>query len=405
MSRLLRVMSVVALISLVFGAGVLVGSNTPSALAQGGGQPAGTEQLFQPFWEAWGLIQRSYVKADELDNTALMEGALKGLIETLGDERSSYLDPQAFEQQTSRLQSEYEGIGASVSKDEVTGGVRIVRTFPNSPAREQLREGDIILEVNGEDITDLSLTEAISKIRGPAGTQVELGITRRGAEGVLKVSVRRARIKQEIVTSAVFEGNIGYIGLSQFTDTSAEDVSNALRAMDANNLNGLILDMRNDPGGPLASAINVASLFLPEGPIVIERGSRSANDIVYGSTGAELEAAGLTLAPDVPMIVILNQASASASELVAGALQDRGRAKVVGTLSFGKGSIQTWNTLSNGGGLILTVANFLKPSGGVIDGIGIIPDSLVPWTEDQAVANPDYDPQLAEAIWMLRGEF
>jgi len=405
MSRLVRVMCVVALISLAFGAGVMVGSSTPAVLAQGGGQPAGTEQLFRPFWEAWNLIQRSYVKADDLDDTALMEGALRGLVETLGDERSSYLDPQAFAQQTSRLQSEYEGIGASVSKDEVTGGVRIVRTFPNSPAREQLREGDIILEVDGEDITDLSLTEAISKIRGPAGSKVELGIARRGVEGILKVSVRRARIKQEIVTSAVFEGNIGYIGLSQFTDTSAEDVSNALRAMDANNLNGLILDMRNDPGGPLASAINVASLFLPEGTIVIERGSRSANDIVYSSTGRELEASGLTLAPDVPLVVILNQASASASELVAGALQDRGRAKVVGTLSFGKGSIQTWNTLSNGGGLILTVANFLKPSGGVIDGIGIVPDWFVPWTEEQAIANPKYDPQLAEAILLLRGEF
>ncbi|PJF41362.1 MAG: peptidase S41, partial [Candidatus Thermofonsia Clade 1 bacterium] len=143
------------------------------------------------------------------------------------------------------------------------------------------------------------------------------------------------------------------------------------------------------------SALNVASLFLRDGTIILERGRRSRTEIRYDSNAAQLEAQGYTLAPDVPMVVILNQASASASELVAGALQDRGRAKVVGTVSFGKGSIQTWNTLSNGGGLIITIANFFKPSGGVIDGIGIIPDVFVPWTEEQQEARPNYDPQLS----------
>ncbi|MCE7947007.1 MAG: S41 family peptidase [Chloroflexi bacterium CFX4] len=404
MKRLLNVVGVVVLISAVFSAGVLVGTQTPAALAQGG-TPSNLEQTFAPFWESWNLIKRTFVRGEELDDVKLMEGALRGMIQSLGDERSAYLDPVAFEQQTSRLQSEYEGIGASVRKDEVTGGVQIVRTFEGSPARSLLREGDIILTVDGQDITSLSLTEAVSKIRGPSGSSVKLGVLRRGERDIFEVTVRRARIKQEIITTALFEGNIGYIGLAQFTDTSTEDVSNALAALDANNLNGLILDMRNDPGGPLSSALNVASLFLPDGTIILERGRRSRTDIRYESTAAQLEAQGYTLAPDVPLVIILNQASASASELVAGALQDRGRAKVVGTYSFGKGSIQTWNTLSNGGGLIVTVANFLKPSGGVIDGIGIIPDVFVGWTEAQQEARPNYDPQLSEAIWLLLGKF
>ncbi|PJF30448.1 MAG: peptidase S41 [Candidatus Thermofonsia Clade 1 bacterium] len=404
MRRLLHIVCVVALIGGVFSTGVFVGSQTPVVSAQGG-TPSSLERTFAPFWEAWNLIKRTFVRADQLDDTKMMEGALRGLVQSLGDDRSAYLDPVAFEQQTSRLQSEYEGIGASVRKDEVTGGVRIVRTFEGSPARSVLREGDIILTVDGQDITSLSLTEAVSKIRGPSGSSVRLGILRRGERDVFEVVVRRARIKQEIITVALFEGNIGYIGLSQFTDTSAEDVSNALAQLDANNLNGLILDMRNDPGGPLSSALNVASLFLRDGTIILERGRRSRTEIRYDSNAAQLEAQGYTLAPDVPMVVILNQASASASELVAGALQDRGRAKVVGTVSFGKGSIQTWNTLSNGGGLIITIANFFKPSGGVIDGIGIIPDVFVPWTEEQQEARPNYDPQLSEAIWLLRGRF
>ncbi len=146
MKRLLNVVCIVILISAVFSAGVLVGTQTPAALAQGG-TPSNLEQTFAPFWESWNLIKRTFVRGEELDDVKLMEGALRGMIQSLGDDRSAYLDPAAFEQQTSRLQSEYEGIGASVRKDEVTGGVQIVRTFEGSPARSLLREGDIILTV------------------------------------------------------------------------------------------------------------------------------------------------------------------------------------------------------------------------------------------------------------------
>lgn len=406
MKRLAKGISVLIILCMVFGAGVYVGSHTQVVTAQGGGQPEGTQQLFEPFWEAWNLVKASFFQKDQLTDEKLMQGAIRGLVQALNDERSAYLDPQAFEATLAgQGGEEYEGIGASVRKDTTTGGVIIVRTFDGSPAREKLREGDIIITVDGKDITTLSLTEAISFIRGPQGTSITLGILRRGETDLIYVDVQRAKIIEEIVSFRIYEGGIGYVSLSQFTDTSAQDVSEALAAMDADNLNGLILDMRNDPGGPLASAINVASLFLPDGVIVKERGTRSRRDINYESTAAQLEASGLTTAMNVPMVVILNQASASASELVAGALQDRGRAKVVGTVSFGKGSIQTWNTLSDGSGLILTIANFLKPSEGVIDGIGIIPNVFVPWTEDQAQENPLYDPQLTEAIMLLRGQF
>lgn len=404
MNRWFRVVSVAVVISLVFGMGVWVGSRGVGQSAYAQGQPVDTEALFEPFWEAWGIVHDSFVNPN-VDDEKLMQGAIRGLVGALEDERSAYLDPDAYELQTSRLQGEYEGIGASVRKDTTTGGVLIVTTFRGSPAREALRAGDIIVTVNGEDITTLSLTEAISQIRGPAGTTVRLGILREGEREIKQVTVRRARIQQDNLTYGVYEGNIGYIQIAQFTDTTTQELSKALAAIDANNLNGLVLDMRNDPGGPLADALNVASMFLPDGTIMIEKGRRSPDPIVYESTATDLERVGLTVAPDVPLVVILNQASASASELVAGALQDRGRAKVVGTLSFGKGSIQVWHELGDGSGLIVTVANFFKPSGGQIDGIGIIPDVVVPWTEDQQEARPNYDPQLTEALWLLQGKF
>jgi carboxyl-terminal processing protease len=209
--------------------------------------------------------------------------------------------------------------------------------------------------------------------------------------------VIRARIVREIVSSRMFKGGIGYLSLAEFTENAATDIRRALRAMNANTLNGLILDLRSDPGGGLQTAIDIASQFLRGGTVVIQRGRTGTNEIRY-------PARGNPLAPDVPMVVLVNESSASASELVSGALQDRGRAKVVGTNTFRKGSIQQWQPLSNGGGIRVTIAEFFKPSGATINHIGIIPDVVVPWNEDQARKNPLYDPQLTEALWMLQGK-
>lgn len=398
MRRSWRILGFGVVVCLVFSAGYLLGTAQFTIPAQAqGGQPDGTQRLFRPFWEVWNIIKRDFVDESKLDDTQLMEAALTGMVNSLDDVNTAYMPPSEFSVAVGGMQGEYEGIGATVRKDEATGGVLIVSTTAGSPAREVLRQGDIILFIEGEDITQLSLTESVGRIRGPAGTSVRLGVARQGNEGILEITVQRAKIVREIVTHRIYDGDIGYLALTEFTDNSAAEVARALRSMNANRLNGLVLDLRNDPGGGLQTSIDIASQFLRGGTVVIQRGRPGTREIRY-------PARGNPLAPDVPMVVIVNEASASASELVAGALQDRGRARVVGTYTFRKGSIQQWQELSNGGGLRVTIAEFFKPSGGKINHIGIIPDVLVPWTEEQARARPGYDPQLTEALWLLQGK-
>jgi carboxyl-terminal processing protease len=399
MKRYARAISVVLLIVVVFGGGFLLGTAQPVLLVQAQtGQPPETEDLFRPFWEAWNIVHARFVDIDQVDDNELMEAALTGMLSALGDENTIYSTPAAFARQNEDLQGTYEGIGATVRTDESTGGVRIVSTMNGSPARESLRQGDVILTVDGEDITGLSINDAVARIRGPAGTTVRLGVLRAGTSGILEVDVRRARITREFVTYTVFEGKIGYIAITQFSSSVTDELAQALRAIDANNLNGLVIDFRNDPGGLFDTAINVARQFLNDGTIIVQRGR-------VGTPEVKHEATGTALAPDVPLVVLVNAGSASASELVAGALQSRGRATVVGEVTFGKGSVQSISLLSNGGGLRVTVSRFFDAQGGAIDGVGIIPDIYVPWTEDEMLANPDYDPQLTEALYFLRNRF
>ena len=395
MRRMIRVISIVPTVVLIFGLGFLVGSSHPTttALAQSD-QSTDTEKLFGPFWEAWDSVHAQYV--DPLDDDALMQGAISGMLAAVGDRHTAYMDPQLFRSLTSELSGSFEGIGATVKKDTATGGLTIVSTIAGSPARSAgLHSGDIIMAVEGQDITNLPETQIIGKVRGPAGTTVKLGVLPKGEKQIVELTLTRARIDVPTVSAALYAGSIGYVKLAQFTDTAARDLHNALTSLKANRLKGLILDLRDDPGGGLFTAINVTSEFIKSGTIVIERGRAGTTDIIYKSTGK-------TSAPNVPMVVLINESSASASELVAGALHDRGRAILLGVRSFGKGSVQQWSSLSNGGGLRVTIAHFFTPTGRVINGIGLTPDIVVPWDQD---ANPDYDVQLAEAIRVLRGEF
>jgi len=399
MKRLTRIISIVSLVCLVFGAGYLMGTthSTPAVLAQGGGQPADTQTLFQPFWESWSLIQDNFVDIDKTTNTKLMEAALSGMVDSLGDEHSGYSNPAEWKSLLSGMTGQYEGIGASVRKDTTTGGVLIVSTMDGSPARQALQQGDVIITVDGKDITKLSLDASVNLIRGPRGTKVTVGVLRKGNTKLVEITLTRASIQQQIVTSALYQGNIGYIKLAEFTPDSTTLMSKAIRTLKANTLNGLILDLRSNPGGGRDNAVDIASLFLDGGTVTIQKGRSGTQDEVFLTTGQ-------ALAPTVPLVVLVNESSASASELVSGALQDRGRSTIIGTRSFGKGSVQRWQPLSNGGGLRITIARFFKPSGASIDHIGISPDLYVPWSEVQARANPDYDPQLATAIHWLRGE-
>ncbi|HEX3050525.1 MAG TPA: S41 family peptidase [Aggregatilineaceae bacterium] len=349
--------------------------------------PSNTDELFKPFWDAWTQIHAEVTAP--LDDNALMESALSSMMEAIGDPHTDYMPPEVWQQVNESMSGAYEGIGAVVGESEEYGGLELVSIMDGSPAEKAgLHPGDVIVEVEGQDVTDLSQNEIIALVRGPAGTLVRLGVMREDASEMLKFEVKRDRISIPSVTSEVLDGNIGYVRLSQFEFETGEALRDALTEMNANELDGLILDLRGDPGGYLTTAIDVGSVFITEGPIVIER-----------SPGQEYahEALGNAVAPDVPMVVLVDQGSASASELIAGALQDTGRATVVGMQTFGKGSVQTWRELSNGGGIRITISRWYTPDGNSVSEVGITPDVEVPYDPDA-----EDDNQLAAALAVLQ---
>lgn len=373
----------------VFVAGYVIGEYTSGgAVRAQGEQPPDTEVLFAPFWEAWTLLHENYV--DPLDDNLLMEGALIGMMWAVDDPHTDYMNPETFASVNEAMSGEYEGIGATVRQDEVTGGLELVSIMENSPAEKAgLKPGDQIVAVEGEDITGLMQDEIIARVRGPAGTMVRLGILRPDEPEILEFLVIRDRILVPSVTYRILGDNIGYIRLSQFDFDTGQTMRDTLQEMGANDLNGLILDVRGNPGGYLATSIDVASAYIVEGPIVIERGPD--RERTY-------EALGNAVAPDVPMVILVDEGSASASELIAGALQDRGRATVVGMPTFGKGSVQTWHELSNGGGVRITISRWYTPDGHSVSEVGITPDVEVSYEVDEITGE---DKQLSAAIDVL----
>jgi carboxyl-terminal processing protease len=356
-------------------------------------QAATRDELFAPFWDSWTLLHETF--PDALDDDALMNGALAGMVEGIGDPNTAYWDPETYALVFERMSAEYEGIGAVVRQDETTGGLELVSIFDDSPAQQMgLRVGDQIVQVDGEDVTVLSQNEIIALVRGPAGSTVQLGILRPGEAEILQFEVVRARISVPSVSSEVLEGNIGYVRLSQFEFNTSQEMRMALQAMDADHLNGLILDVRGNPGGYLVTSIEVASAFIPEGVILYER-----------TTEEEFPhmALGNAIATNVPMVLLVDQGSASASELIAGALQDHGRATIVGMPTFGKGSVQVQRELSNGGGLSITIGRWFTPNKTSVNERGIIPDIEVPYSPVEV--SGDEDNQLTAAIQVLNGTY
>jgi carboxyl-terminal processing protease len=354
--------------------------------------PANTDALFAPFWDMWNLIHQKY---STLDDTALMEGALRGMLQSLGDPNTDYMDPQTFALINESMSGAYEGIGAVVRQNQQIGGLELVSIMSGSPAEKAgLHPSDTIVRVGGQDVTQLDQNQIIAMVRGPAGTSVQLGIMRPGQAGILTFDVMRERINVASVTSQVLDGNIGYVRLSQFELNTAQDMRTALQQIDADHLKGLILDLRGNPGGYLTTAIEVGSAFIQEGTIVTERGPNGE---------IQHPALGNAIAPDVPMVVLVDQGSASASELIAGALQDHKRATIVGMPTFGKGSVQTWHQLSNGGGVRITISRWYTPDGHSVSEIGIKPDVEVPYIpKDQSGED---DNQLTAAIQVLNGTY
>jgi carboxyl-terminal processing protease len=348
-----------------------------------------TDALFSPFWEAWQIVHEHYLE-QPVDDLELMQGAIRGMLDALGDQHTSYMDPSEYEDANAPLEG-YDGIGAYVNTEGDL--LTIIEPIQGSPAEAaDLRPGDEILAIDGEDVTGMLPENARLKVLGPAGSIVTLTIRREGVEQPFDVDITRSHIVIPSVEAEILEGQIAYVSLSTFGETSAEDLQAAIEGLMAQNPKGLILDLRNNSGGYLDIAIDIGSLFLNDGVVAYEEYGDGTR-ITYETT---LDA----IAGEIPMVVLVNEWSASASELVAGALQDRGRAQLVGATTFGKGTVQSWIPLSNDQGAVrVTIARWLTPDGNNVHETGLTPDYDVPYTEEDMLA--EVDPQLDRAIELL----
>lgn len=379
----------------MFSAGLLAGIYLPSLSNRASANattPKDQHALFVPFWEAWDIVHNQYVD-QPLDDVALMRGAIRGMMDAIGDKQTYYMDPVVYEDATTQLEGEYEGIGAYVdtSGDYLT----IVSPIEGSPAEAAgLKPGDQIVAIDGVDMTGVSPEQARQKVLGPAGSTVTLSIARKGQEEPLEFVLTRAKIVVPSVTSKTLENHIAYIDINQFGDKTTSELMAAIDQTLSQNPKGVIIDLRNDGGGYLQTAIEVASQFIEKGIVLYEQ---------YGDgTRVPHYALGEGRMTNLPIVVLVNEGSASASEVLAGALQDYGRAKLVGVISYGKGSVQQWVPLSDDNGAArVTVAKWLTPHERTIDGVGLTPDYVVEFTEADA-AN-DRDPQLDKAIEVLLG--
>ncbi len=406
MSKLLRgglIATATVLVGLLlFGGGFVAGHATatspytqflpgsPFASAEFGGTPTNLVQDFAPFWEAWTVVHKEYVD-QPLDDQKLAYGAIKGMVQALGDAHSGYDTPDEAKILTSDTSGQLEGIGAEVATQG--DAVQIVSPLPGSPAEAAgLLPGDLIIGINGEDTTGQDLFTVITKVRGPAGTKVDLKILRSGEADPLNFTITRAKITIPSVESKMLDGNIGYVKINSFGETTTTEFRTQLSDIMSHNPSGLVLDLRNNPGGFRDAAIDIASQFIGEGPIMYQK---------YGDGRLETfnaQPGGLAL--NVPLVVLVNAGSASASEIVTGALQEDGRAKVVGEQSYGKGTVQDWHPLSNNQGSVrITIARWLTPKQNSVDKKGVTPDVVVALTKDDRAAKRD--PQLDAAVKLL----
>gem|GEM_PF-79034 len=354
--------------------------------------PSELQALFAPFWEAWTLIHEDYVD-QPVNDVELMRGAINGMMNALGDQHSSYMNPKDYADANSGLEGEYEGIGAYV--DTTTEYLTITSPIPGSPAeRAGLLPGDQVVAIDGEDMTGINAEVARTKVLGPANTVVHLTVLREGEEELLEFDVTREKISIKSATGKMLDSGIAYIQVTTFGDKTTPELLAALNELMPQNPKGIILDLRNNGGGYLTTSVEVTSQFIGDGVVLYEQygdGRRTTYDVQPG---------GMATDTNIPMVALINEGSASASEIVAGALQDSGRAKLVGATSFGKGSVQNWIPLSGDNGAVrITIAKWLTPNENTIHEIGLTPDIPVELTEEDFKS--DRDPQLDVAIESL----
>ncbi len=392
--KFFRITGIIVAILIIYFIGYLVGHRNlvfeegykPKILNMNLGKPEDVD--FSMFWNAWDVVKEKYY--GKTDDQKMLYGAISGAINSLDDPYSLFMDPSESKRFLDDMNGSFDGIGAQIeSKD---GLVVVVAPLPESPAEKAgLKAQDIILKIDNEETKDMGFYEAIDKIRGKKGTKVKLTVFRSGWEDTKDFEIKRDTI---IVKSVKYEikDSIGYIEINQFGDDTLTLTKEALKKFQDNGINKIILDLRNNPGGYLQDAIDITSMFLDSGLVVVKEKDKFGNESSFKTT--------LNKKFDGKMVVLVNGGSASASEILSGALQDHKRAEVIGEKTFGKGSVQSIEDLSNGSKIRITIARWLTPNGREIDKEGIDPTIEVKISKEDEENNNDK--QLDKAIEILK---
>jgi len=387
---------VILLVLLSFSSGYIFGAKSIPSIERIGGvinkekeKPVGVD--FSLFWDAWRLLEEQYV-GEELDQRTLVHGAISGLVDSVGDPYTVFLNPEDTEKFEEDLRGSFEGIGAEIGIRDDT--LTIISPIKGTPAeRSGLRAGDKILEIDETSTFGLSLDEAVNLIRGPEGTTVALNILRGDTlEDTTVIEITRAVIEIPAMDWELIEGSIAHIEIYNFNMALEQEFPVALTDLLVEGADRIILDLRNNPGGLLGTSVEIAGYFLPKNTLVVSEDSKGDK--------SEHKTRQSSQAIDLPMVILVNQGSASASEILAGALRDHNGVQLVGQQTFGKGSVQILQKLKDNSTIKITVAEWLTPSGLSINKEGLRPDVEVEYTEEDF--DEDRDPQLDKAIEIIK---
>ena len=350
-------------------------------------------QKIDLFGEVLEKINEEYV--DEINQSESMDSAINGLLQSL-DPYSAYMSPEIFDEMQTETSGKFGGLGIEVTME--SGVVKVITPIDDTPAsRAGVKAGDYIVKINNVQVQGKSLSEAVELMRGPVGSGIEITIRRRGLKKALTLNIVREIIQVKSVKADLIEKNIGYIRLTSFNENSGDQIKKEIQKLEKNkNLKGYILDLRNNPGGLLAQAIKISDYFLDNGEIVSTKSRKAYENRKWFAKKGDL-------IKGKAMIVLINYGSASASEIVAGALKDHKRAILVGENSYGKGSVQSIIPLRNKGAIRLTVAKYYLPSGKSISEVGVSPDIEVNESTDDFKIKTDTDNQLNYAIKLFNG--
>ncbi len=347
---------------------------------------------FSLFWEAWNLLNEKYVDKSKLDQTKMIYGAISGMVKAVGDPFSGFMDPEETQAFSQDLEGTFDGIGVEIGmKNNI---LTVIAPLEGTPAANAgLKAGDKIIKIGDELTTDMTVDQAVTKIRGPEGTEVRLTVLRNGDSQPKEIKMTRETINVKSVKLETKDGGIAVIRISKFGDDTTLEFAKAATQIITQKSRGIILDLRNNPGGYLESAIDVSSKFIPAGQVIVTEESSHGSRKNY-------EARGGSILSETPVVVLVNGGSASASEITAGALRDDLGVTLVGKKTFGKGSVQQLEKLSGGSSMRITIARWLTPNGDYIMERGIDPAVDVDLTEDDY--NNDRDPQMDKALVILK---